>query len=267
MRRVAETARVVRWAAAAGARDYASVYTWRSWVAGWYVRVLAQVVFFALIGRMLGSDDAVFYLLIGNGILLAAMSGIWALNLVTWERHTGTLPLLVASPSSAVVVYGSRGSYMIVDGTLSAIAALFVAGPLFGLPLPWPRALLVLPLTALVAFAAYAFATFWAGVVIRFRETNDIVVNASVLTLMTLAGVNVPISSQPEPVQWIAHALPLTHGLSAIRDVLAGGPASAVAGGAAAEAAVGLGWLALALVLFDRLVSSGRSGGSLDLGA
>ena len=108
MKRILDTLRVIRWAAETGARDYASIFTWKTWLAGWYLRVLAQVIFFALIGRLLGSDDAVYYLLVGNAIMLAAMTGIWSLNMVGWERYSGTLPLLAASPSSPVVVFASR---------------------------------------------------------------------------------------------------------------------------------------------------------------
>jgi ABC-2 type transport system permease protein len=266
MKRALDVLRIVRWAAETGARDYASIYTWKSWLAGWYLRVLTQVIFFALIGRLLDSEDAVFYLLVGNAIMLAAMTGIWSLNMVGWERNTGTLPLLVASPSSAVVVFASRGLYLAADGLLSSTAALFVAGPLFGLPLPWPRVLLILPLTALVALSAYSFGTCWGGVLVRYREVNNVVVNGSILTVMALAGVNVPVAFYPEALEWVANVLPLTHGLQAVRDVLDGAPAADVLAGAAAEGAVGLGWLVVALATFNRLASQGRKDGSIEFG-
>ena len=63
--------------------------------------------------------------------------------MTTTERWAGTLPLLVASPTSPVVVFSARGAYLAVDGSLSALGALFIAGPLFGLHLPWPRVLAV----------------------------------------------------------------------------------------------------------------------------
>ncbi|MDQ3380520.1 MAG: ABC transporter permease [Actinomycetota bacterium] len=267
MNRLVEIARVVRWAAESGARDYASIYTWKSWLAAWYLRVLAQVVFFALIGRLLESDDAVYFLLIGNAVMLAAMEGIWALNLISWERHTSTLPLLVASPSSPVTVFGARGLYMAADGLISAMGALFVAGPIFGLPLPWPDVLLVPPLTALVGLSAYCFGTFLGGVIIGYREINNVVVNGSILLLMAIAGVNVPVDYYPEPVEWISNILPLTHGLDAIREVLAEGEAFSVLVYAAMEGAVALGWLTLALFTFNRLATRGRADGSIEFGA
>src|ERR671919_94122 len=82
----------------------------------------------------LGDDEKTFYLLVGNSILVAALTGVFSLNMTSAERWAGTLPLLVASPSSPMIVFSARGSYLAVDGALSALAALFIAGPLFGMP-------------------------------------------------------------------------------------------------------------------------------------
>jgi ABC-2 type transport system permease protein len=255
--------RILWYAAMTGARDYAAIYTWRSWLTGWFLRVLAQVIFFALIGRLLGSQDQTWFLLVGNAIMLAAMQGITALNLITNERETGTLALLAASPSSPVLVFAARGAYLVVDGLLSAMGALFVAGPLFGLPLPWPRILLVPPLTLLVGASAYAFSTVLAGVLIRIRQINSIVTNVTITTLMTVCGVNVPLARLPGPVALVAQFLPLTHGLAAIRAVLAGDLLGAL-GGAGLEIAVGAGWLGVCLLTFSRFIQQGRRDGTLD---
>lgn len=257
------TLRIMRYAFLSGAMDYATIYTWKTWLTGWYVRVLAQVIFFALIGRLLRSEEQTWFLLVGNAIMLAAMEGTWALNIVAGERNAGTLPLLAASPSSPVVVFASRGSYLIVDGFLSSMGALFVAGPLFGLPLPWPRILLVVPLAVLIGASAYCFGAFLAGIVIWARWANTLVSNVALVLLLTLCGVNVPLAAYPSPVAVVAQGLPLTHGLLATRHVLAGdlGAAGVQAG---YEALVGLGWLALCLATFGRFIHHGRRHGTLE---
>jgi ABC-2 type transport system permease protein len=258
------TLRIIRWSFLSGAADYASIYTWKSWLCGWYVRVLSQVVFFALIGRLLRSDEQTWFLLVGNATMLAAMGGIWALNLTIWERNTGTLPLLVASPSSPVVVFASRGSYLIADSLVSSLGALLVAGPLFRLPLPWPRILLVVPLTLLVAVSGYCFGTFLGGIVLRARWISNLVSNVAIVAVMALCGVNVPLHAYPSAVAWISRFLPLTHGLVAIRDVLRGAPAGTILAQAGAEVLVALGWLGLCLVTFGYFVGHGRTDGSIE---
>jgi ABC-2 type transport system permease protein len=261
---LAEIARVVRYSVLAGAYDYFEIYTLKSWVAGWLVRVLSQITFFALIGRLLESEAQTHFLLIGNAIVIAGMGGIFALNMTTAERAYGTLSLLVASPSSPAVVFASRGVYVTADASFSALLGLFIVGAVFDLAIPWPEVLLVVPLTVLVGFSAYAFSTFLAGVVLRHREVNGLVVNATIVSLMTMCGINVPIAFFPEPLEWVASVLPVTNGLEAVRDTLNGESAGRIAANAAAETAVLLGWLTLALATFGRFVGAGRRDGSLE---
>src|SRR5215212_2598663 len=121
------------------------------------VRVLSQVTFFALIGKLLDSDEQTHFLLTGNAVMVGAMGGIFALNMTTAERANGTLSLLVASPSRPVIVFAARGLYVVVDAVFSALLGLFIVGPIFGLHFPWPRILLVITLTSLVGLSAYCF--------------------------------------------------------------------------------------------------------------
>lgn len=261
------TANVMSHAFRAGLADYRAIYTWRSWLAGWLVRVVAQVAFFALIGERLGDEEKTYYLLVGNATMIAAVVGVFSVNMTTGERWAGTLPLLVASPSSPVLVFSARGAYLAVDGALSALSALAIAGPLFGMPLPWPEALAVIPLTAVVGLSAYCFATFLAGIVFRYRNVNSLVVVTTHVTLMAACGVNVPLSYYPAGLELTSRLLPLTNGLLAIRGVFAGSPWSDVLADAALEVLVAAGWMAVALATFNRLATRGRRDGSLDYGA
>ena len=127
--------------------------------------------------------------------------------------------------------------------------------------------LLVLPLTAVVAISSYCFGTLLAGLVFRYREISSLVVNTTYVALMAACGVNVPLSYYPRAIEWLSHFLPLTNGLLAIRGVLAGTGAGTIAGHVGLEAAVGVGWMALAMLSFDRLAARGRLDGSLDYGA
>ena len=267
MTALATTVNIMHHAFRAGLADYREMFTWKSWAAGWMVRVIAQVSFFALLGERIGDERTTYFLLIGNAILVAALTGVFSLNMTSAERWTGTLPLLVASPSSPIIVFSARGSYLAVDGALSALAALFVAGGIFGMDLPWPRVLAVVPLTAVVAIASYCFGTFLAGIVFRFRSINSLVVLTTQVTLMAACGINVPFSYYPEALEWFSRVLPVTNGLLAIRGVFDGAAASTILLDAAFEAAVAAGWMTVALLSFNQLASRGRRDGSLDYGA
>lgn len=101
MSRLVHTVRVMRFAAVSGFWDtLGTVYTPTSWLFGLFARMLAQVAFFASLGRVLGTTGAVRFLLVGNMVMAAAASGLTVLTATVGERNNGTLPLLMASPSS-----------------------------------------------------------------------------------------------------------------------------------------------------------------------
>jgi ABC-2 type transport system permease protein len=264
MKGIVATARVAWYAVLSGAHDYWSIFTLKSWLFGWCLRMISQVSFFALIGKLLQSDVQTQFFLVGNAIVVAAQAALFAMNMTTAERGNGTLSLLLASPSNPVVVFAARGVYIMADGVFSALLGLFILGPAFGLHFPFPRVLLVIPLTLLVGLCAYSFSTFLAGVIIKHRETTGLIVNSTYVTLMALCGVNVPVSFYPSWLEWISRCLPLTNGLEAIRDVIKGGAWSSVAAHAGAELLVLAVWLALALATFGLFMRAGQRDGSLE---
>ncbi len=75
-----------------------------------------------------------------------------------------------------------------------------------------------------------------------------------------------PVGFFAAPVQWFAQIFPLTHGLQAIRETIAGdhwvdiGPDVAVCLG------VGIVWIAIAALTFERFAESGRQDGSIEFG-
>jgi ABC-2 type transport system permease protein len=258
------TLRVSWYAVLSGANDYWAIFTLKSWILGWCVRMISQVSFFALIGKLLRSDAQTTFFLVGNAVMIAAMGAMFAMNMTTAERANGTLSLLLASPSRAVVVFASRGIYVMADGVFSSLLGLFVLGPAFGVHLPLPRVLVVVPLTLLVGLSAYFFSTFLAGVILRRREITGLIVNSTIVTLMALCGINVPVSFYPDWLAWISRCLPITNGLEAIRAVIDGSAWSTVAAHAGAEVIVAAAWLTLALATFGRFMRAGQRDGSLE---
>ncbi|WP_236796411.1 ABC transporter permease [Amycolatopsis sp. GM8] len=254
---------VIRRAFRIGASEYRTIYTWKTWLSAWFVRVLAQVSFFALLGKLLGSPEQTRFLLIGNAVMLAAIGGMFAINMVSSERSIGTFALLAASPTHPAIVLAARGAYLIADGTVSATGALVVACRLFGIPLGWGQLLPVVVLIALVAWSAYGFGTLAGGLLLGFRSVETIATNVGLVTLMTLCGANVPLDAYPAPLRWVSEILPVTHGLAGVRLVFDGQFAAAAIQGAQ-EALVGAGWLVVCLLTFTRFVRRGRRLGTLD---
>lgn len=263
---ISQNLRILRFASRSAIADFRAMYTWRTWLFGWLARVLCQVAFFSLIGRMVGSPSVAAYLAIGNTVLVVAQSVLLTISSTAWERMTGTLPLLIAAPGSLFVVFFGRSVQWVADGTACGAVSLLVVAPLFGIRLSLGGALLTIPILLVVALSVYAFGLALGGVVLRAMEFRALAANLSIFALMLLCGVQVPTSFWPRPVAAIADALPVTHGLRAIRALLVHVGAATVGPEVALEVAVGLGWLSVAAFIFHRLVEGGRANGSIEFG-
>lgn len=260
-------ARVLRSGFTVAVADLRAIYTWRTWVFTWLLRILCQVAFFALIGRLLHSPEQTRYLLIGNAVFVVTMTTTFVCVSAAWERMSGTMPLLVASPAPLILVFIGRSVNWLVDGTACAAISLLALAPVFGVTMPWPSTLLAVPIIVLIGLSTYCFALVLAGFVLRRLELRNLVGNLAFLSLMLLCGVQVPVSFLPRPLQYAADALPLTHGLAAIRLLLANAPATHIMVQAALEGAVGIGWLSISVAVFWQLAEAGRRSGAIEFGS
>ena len=263
MNALRHSSRVLRYAALSGFQDFGFTYTVWSWSFGLFLRMMTQVAFFASIGHLLGSKDQVEYLLIGNAVVAAAVGCLTAATATTWERNAGTLPLLVASPTSPLIVLLGRSVFFIANGLAFSLGALVLLPPLFDVTIPWARFPAVVALVALVTVTTYFAATFLGGLVLQATSARRTVPNVARLVMMAFCGVNVPRSVFPDVVSWAAGLLPLTHGLEAIRELLGDARLPVVLGNVGLELLVGAGWLLLSLLTFHRLADAGRRDGSI----
>ncbi len=263
---IRDNARILWRAAALAVADSRAIHTWKTWTFAWLSRLFAQVAFFALIGRLLNSRQATQYLFVGNSVYIVTMLSMFACVSAAWERYAGTLPLLISAPASPLVVFAGRGLNWLADGTVCASIALFALGPLFDVPMPWPQALFVVPLVMVTGASSYCLALAAAGLVLRNVELRNLVTNLVYFGLMLLCGVQVPTSFLPFGLRILSTVLPLTHGLAAIRALLARDDTSTVLAQAGLEVVVGIAWLAVAAVAMRHFVRASRRNGSVEFG-
>lgn len=265
MTAVGRRLRVLYWATRAGAADHSAIFTWKSWLFGWFVRMLAQALFFTTAGNLLGPGQA-RYLLIGNAAVLVAIHGLFATASTTWEVQLGTLPLLVASPGSPTLVLMGRSLFWLPDAVACGLGAVVLLGPLVGVSLTWATVAAVAGLLALVAVTTYCLGLFLGALVLTTSDLRNVVSNAALSLLMILCGPEVPTRTVGTAATWIGNCLPITHGLLAIRQALAGHADAHTFTLSLQEAGIGLCWLAAATaVLTWRERRSRRDGAALFL--
>jgi ABC-2 type transport system permease protein len=260
--------RILRYSTVNAWADMWVMYSPLGWATAWLGRVVMQVVFFAMIGVLLDSPDAVRFLFIGNAVMITSLEALIAVASTTWERRQGTLPLLVASPSRLWPVFVGRSVQWLPSGVVTASVALFAVGPAFGVTWTPARALAAFGCLVVVAVSTYCVSLTLAALVLAVMELRNVVSNIAHVVMMLTCGVMVPVSFWPGWVQGLAQALPLTHALAAVRTLADAPPGAAVTGDVAADLVTALGigavWLAIAALLLERLAASGRRTGSIE---
>ena len=169
MSRLGTTLRILGYAAGSGLSDYSAAFTVRTWFLGWYSRILAQVLFFATIGSLLGRSHT-RYLLIGNAVFLMTLHGLLTTASTTWERDSGTLPLLVAAPTPAPLVLAGRSLFWVPQGLACALGSLVLIGLPLHVSLPALRLLQCLPMLLLIGLSSYCLGLFLGALVLSFRR-------------------------------------------------------------------------------------------------
>jgi ABC-2 type transport system permease protein len=190
---------------------------------------ITQILFFAYLGRAAGVEDDSFYL-VGNAVVAAAVPCLFGMaDTITDERYTHTLSLLVVSPASRLALFLGRAAPVAVNGAV---------------------------------VAAFAFAV---GALILDVSVPALLSNMLLYFLLLAAGVNVPLDLLPGWLSTISQGLPVTHGVEAARELVAGASLADVAPLLGAELLVGAIYATIGLFLVRVFEYEGRRGASLEL--
>ncbi len=248
-----------------GWKEFRAINTWQTWSFGWFGRLIAQAAFFTLFGVWLHSRADVEFMAIGNAVMLVCMEALAVIPSMIGERYAGTLTLNVAAPGNLSFSRLARNAYCPVMGIISGTVAFFGLTAAFGVHLVWPATAFSPVLIALVSFTVYAFGFAVASVVLSFPSMTIVALNLSFLSIMTFCGVDVPASFWPLPIRVFAQAIPMTHGLIAVRALVAGSPVSMVLWNSVLALLAGIGWVAAGFAISAISVATGRRSGSLEL--
>jgi ABC-2 type transport system permease protein len=167
------------------------------------------------------------------------------------ERERGTLEQLIVSPVKSVeLIIGKILPYVVI-GYLQMTLILAVGATVFDVPVGGS-----LPLLYLLAFvfiaANLALGLFFS----TLAKTQQQAMQMSFFFLLPnilLSGFMFPYEAMPQPAQWAAQALPLTHFLRVVRGItLKGSELSEVSGEMVWLCAILLALIVLASVRFQK---------------
>ncbi|WP_433444972.1 ABC transporter permease [Nonomuraea sp. CA-141351] len=237
------TATALRTIAILSWRQYRAVYPLRVVLASSLPRAILQTLFVAYLGLIAAGPAGRDFALVGGAMQVVTIATvIKAADILVEDRLFGTLYRTRLAWIPLPVVAATRWWVFTAEGVLGGLVAATAACLLFDLPALMADIWAAIGLVLLVALSTSALGMAVAAVAMTQR-VDSFITNLVSYLLLALTGAVAPLERLPDALEALAHGLPMTNGLLAIRGALSGGP---WLGHTAAEAAVGLGWLAVA---------------------
>jgi len=197
------------------------------WLTMKLVLSLSQMAFFVFVGQFLittgtATSDIVAYIAIGNAIQMLSWNTVFSvINITSSDKWGGTLSLLLATPAHRLPLFVGRAMMHVFDGMASVAIAFAFAVFLFGVNFGNADLLTLIVVVFLTAFTMSGFGLLIGGLSFYFREPL-VFANIFTFILLIFCGVNFPVQSLPQPLQYISYIFPLTYGVDAGRRAISG---------------------------------------------
>lgn len=239
------------------------------WLTMKLVLPFSQMAFFVFVAQFLVStgnaaSSLVAYMAIGNAIQSLSWNTVFAVvNITGDDKESGTLPLVLATPAQRSPLFIGRAMIHVFDGLVSVTFSFIFAAFLFGVSFARTDLLALVIVLLLTAFTMSGFGLMIGGLAFYFR---DPIVFANIFTfvLLIFCGVNFPVAVLPEGIQFISYLIPLTYGVAAGRQVIAGSNLIDVSTLAGQMLIVGLFSFVLGYVFFRLFENTARRTGRLE---
>jgi ABC-2 type transport system permease protein len=244
--------------------QYLAMFNWATpigYVSYKLLLPISQILFMTELGTFATGRSNALYFALGNALQLTAINGIFGvISTVGNERQFGTLPILLASPANRLITFLGRAFVHVLDGMAGVVVGLALAIILFGLDLSHANLWLLAICVVTISLSTAGLGLMFGSLSLIMRDVFFIA-NAAYYLLLVFCGINIPVDRLPAWAQVISNALPLTRGVQAARDAVAGGAPGQVAGLLAGELAVGLVFAVIGYGLFIWLENRARRGG------
>jgi ABC-2 type transport system permease protein len=224
---------------------------------------LFQILFFAYLGRFAGLRDDTFFV-VGNAVQVSAMSGIYAMTLtIANERYFGTLAPILATPANRLALFLGRALPVIANGLLVSAFGFGVGLALLDFTLAWGDVPALVVVVVVTVVSCTGLGMLLGSLGLRARDVFFFS-NLVYFLMLLVCGVNIPLEALPAWMEAVGRAIPLTHGIEAAREVVAGASLGDVAGLVWTELAIGAVYTAVAFGLFRLFELEGRRRASLE---
>ena len=234
------------------------------WLTMKLVLSLSQMAFFVFVGLFIRGPEAIPFIAIGNAMQVIAWNTVFSVISITGhDKWDGTLPLVLATPASRLPLFIGRAMMHVLDGMLSVGIGFFFAAYLFGVNFGQANALTLVISVLLTAFTMTGYGLMIGGLAFHFRNPN-VFANIFTFILLIFCGVNFPVQDLPQSIQPVSYAFPLTYGITAAREAIAGASLIDVSFTLSQQLAVGLISMLVGFLFFQVFERHARKTGSLE---
>ena len=181
------------------------------------VRLLSQVFFYTLIGVLVADEDFTRYIVIGAALATCIAETMLATASTCWDRYQGTIETLVSSPIAPGPFFFGRSLQWPLSAMATTSIALLVVPPFFNVYWSLWQIPVLIGIVVLTCLSTHCMTLLIASLTLVYDQARNVTGTMTTLSTTAVCGAMVPVDFWPEPVQWIAQALPITHGLSAVR--------------------------------------------------
>lgn len=234
------------------------------WLTMKFVLSLSQMTFFVFVGWFIRGPSAIPFIAIGTALQTVSWNTVFSvINITSHDKWDGTLPLLLASPASRLPIFIGRAMIHVLDGLLSVAIAFVFAALLYGVDFGQANALALTTTVLLTAFTMAGYGLLIGGFSFYFR--NPLVfANIFTFILLVFCGVNFPVQDLPPSIQRVSYAFPLTYGVTAAREAIAGASLFDISALLGQQLIVGLTSIALGYIFFRSFEHMARKTGKIE---
>jgi ABC-2 type transport system permease protein len=232
------------------------------WLTMKFVLSLSQMAFFVFVGLFAGAPIA--FIAIGNALQSISWNTVFSvINITGHDKWDGTLPLVLATPVNRLPLFIGRAMIHVLDGLLSATISFFFAAMIFGVDFGQANAPALIVTVLLTAFTMAGFGLLIGGFCFFFRNPM-VFANIFTFALLIFCGVNFPVANLPTAIQPVSYIFPLTYGLTAARNAIAGQNLLQIAPILVQQFAVGLAAIVIGYLLFRSFENNARKTGKIE---
>jgi ABC-2 type transport system permease protein len=232
------------------------------WLTMKFVLSLSQMAFFVFVGLFAGAPVA--FIAIGNALQSISWNTVFSvINITGHDKWDGTLPLVLATPVNRLPLFTGRAMIHVLDGLLSAAISFFFAGIIFGVDFGQTNALALIVTVLLTSFTMAGFGLLIGGFCFFFRNPM-VFANIFTFALLIFCGVNFPVGNLPAAIQPVSYIFPLTYGLTAARNAIAGQTLFQIAPILAQQFVVGVAAIIAGYLLFRVFENNARKTGKIE---